>query len=71
MPVMTQTQLESLKAHYLDWSGDTVPETEEDIAVYVDAAILTEFDPAAATAALRAWMREAASLEVRGDVDEQ
>jgi len=55
---MSDSELQSLKADFLEWTGGFEPESEEDISTYVDASMPFAIDATEAIEALRAWMRE-------------
>jgi hypothetical protein len=67
---MSDSELQSLKADFLEWTGGFDPESEEDISAYVETSMPFDLDPNAACAALREWMRETGSLQVRRNVDQ-
>lgn len=53
---MTTLQTDGLKHHFLSWSGGFEPESRDQITVYLDYAILREFDRDEARQALEEWM---------------
>lgn len=60
---MTPTQLESLKAHFQEWSGGFLPESPHEVVVYVDYARDVNIDRNEALEALTDWME----VEDEGD----
>jgi hypothetical protein len=59
--IMSDSELQALKADFLEWTGGFEPETEDDIAVYVETAMAFDSNPLEVREALREWMREAAT----------
>ncbi|HET6248169.1 MAG TPA: hypothetical protein VFE47_10770 [Tepidisphaeraceae bacterium] len=53
---MTQSQIESLKAHFLEWSGGFEPESEHQITVYVDYAANCNLDRDDVRRILEEWL---------------
>ena len=62
-PIMSDSELKLLKADFLEWTGGFEPETEEDIAAYVDTSMPFDLKPEEAREALRKWMRLTATSE--------
>lgn len=60
---MSDSELQSLKADFLRWTGGFEPETEDDITTYIEASMPFVLSGDDARIALREWMREAATLE--------
>jgi hypothetical protein len=58
-PTMSNLELQSLKSDFLEWTGGFEPETEDDIAAYVNTSMPLDLDPAEARDALREWMQAA------------
>jgi hypothetical protein len=66
---MTAAQLDSLKADFLKWTGGFDPETDEDVAIYINTSMPFDLDVAEATEALRRWKGANQSLQIGRDVD--
>lgn len=67
---MTGSQLEDLKADYLEWTGGFPPESVEDVEAYIATSMPFDIDPTEATKSLIGWLRESSSLEVGRYVNE-
>jgi hypothetical protein len=68
---MTDHQLAALKADYLEWTGGFVPEAEDDISAYISAAMPIDFDDRAVAEALKGWLAETNSIQVRRYLNKQ
>lgn len=58
--MMSDSELQALRADFLEWTGGFEPETDEQIATYIDGSMAADVDPSEAREALREWMRAAA-----------
>ena len=59
---MTAQETESLKRHFLDWSGGFEPESLDQITVYVDYACSVLLNPEEAKRTLITWMNSDSSV---------
>jgi hypothetical protein len=57
---MSESELQSLKADFLAWTGGFEPESEDDISSYIETSMPFTLDAVEAAEVLRAWMREVA-----------
>jgi hypothetical protein len=58
--IMADSELQSFRADFLQWTGGFEPETEDDIAVYVGTSVPLDLNPEEARDVLRECMRAAA-----------
>jgi hypothetical protein len=59
---MKLTEIEALKADFLEWTGGFNPETDEDIEVYIETSMPLDIDDDEARDILRNWMCEAEAV---------
>ena len=58
--IKSDSELQALRADFLEWTGGFEPETDEQIATYLEGSMAVDIDPGEARDALRGWMRAAA-----------
>jgi len=54
--MMTDSELQLLKADFIEWSGGFEPESEEDIKTYIEFSMSSDLDEGEVAGALRQWM---------------
>ena len=55
---MDETEKESLKRDFLDWSGGFPPEDPDHVKLYLEVALPKDLDAKGAEKALTQWMEE-------------
>jgi len=56
--MLSDTQLASLTADFLEWTGGFAPETNEDIETYIATSMPSGISDGDARSALRQWMED-------------
>ena len=66
---MTNAQIASMRAHFLEWSGGFEPESQFQITVYVDYAADQDLDADEVRSGLEDWAHENSRRDTCGQND--